>query len=196
MAKLRLTLAIMILTACALFAKDKLPYTYELGTYITSTAVDDGTVTDSFNCGSRSLGSTTCYGGMRFNQVSVYRIQVANGIWIVETDRQVGDESLRRLGVTPMHLTSEKQNPLDLLRNGDKVLFRVEDQRNGLLGGRKNAVYIPFANNPNKEEKYIGNFSPTIAPVKLEPQSDIVRAMCDAHKLTLEQEKQLCMDYK
>lgn len=165
--------------------------TYQLGTYLTASAVSDGTVTDNFNCGSETLGSTVCSGGIHANGVIVYRIKVPGGVWSLETMRQAEDSAQRRiLGDEPLHFKSEKENPLDLLKNGDKVLFRVEEPRK-LLGVEVD-VFVPFADNPNKEAKFVGSFISDVLPVRPKSPSDNVRAMCDAHKLSPELEKQLC----
>src|ERR1017187_8063509 len=166
--------------------------TYQMGSYLGFRNVADGTMTDNFHCGSPSLASTTCSGGMRANGVSVYQIQAADGVWHVETRRQAVDSMMRRtLDTEPMHLRSEKENPLDLLRIGDKVIFRVEKRKK--LGGTEPDVLIPFASNPNKEETFVGTFFPSAAPTaQPKPPSDNVKAMCEAHKLSPELEKQLC----
>jgi hypothetical protein len=54
-------------------------------------------------------------------------------------------------------------------------------------------LYIPFADNPNKEVDFLGTFVPdSVAPSPQRP-SDNVRAMCDARKLSPELEKQFCI---
>jgi allophanate hydrolase subunit 1 len=50
---------------------------------------------------------------------------------------------MRNLGMTPTHFKSEKTNPLDLLKPGDRVLFRVE--RHKKLLGVEADMYVPFA---------------------------------------------------
>src|ERR1017187_6711418 len=108
--------------------------TYQLGSYLGFRNVADGTMTDNFHCGSPGLGSTTCSGGVRFNGVIVYQIQAADGIWHVETVRQATDAMIRRtLDMNPTHFKAEKENPLDLLKIGDKVI-RSEERRVGKEG--------------------------------------------------------------
>ena len=112
-----------VLVACGplAYANDK-SSTYQLGTYITSSAVADGTITDNFNCGDPSVtGTTVCSGGVADNQVMIYRIRVAEGIWSLETYRQASDSAVRKtFGDQPPHLKHEKENPLDFLKNGDR----------------------------------------------------------------------------
>jgi hypothetical protein len=45
--------------------------------------------------------------------------------------------------MTPMHFKSEKDNPLDVLKGGERVLFRVEKHQK--LNGVEISVYIPYA---------------------------------------------------
>jgi hypothetical protein len=84
----------------------------------------------------------------------------------------------------------EKENPLDFLKNGERVVFRVETHKK--LLGVETDIFVPFADNPNKETKFVGTFFPHILPEKPSPPSDNVRAMCDAHKLSPELERQFC----
>jgi hypothetical protein len=163
---------------------------YQLGIYISANAVADNTSTNTTRCNT-DVGSTVCSGGVRFNQVIIYQIQAHDGVWQLETYRQAEDSMARsKLGFEPTHLKSDKANPLDLLENGDKVLFRVEEHRR--LLGVETDILIPFADNPNKEAKFIGTFVPAVVPEQAKPPSDNVRAMCDAHKLSPDLEKQLC----
>jgi hypothetical protein len=172
------------------YGKDKSD-TYQLGTYVTSVAVSDGTTSDNIRCGDGSLGTTVCSGGVQANGVTVYQIQVDGGVWYVETDRQVADSMARRVfNSEPVHFKGEGLNPLDLLKAGDKVLFRIETHKK--IGGTETDIYIPFASNPDKEAKFVGAFHPAVVPAAPARPSDNVRAMCDAHKLSPELEKQLC----
>jgi hypothetical protein len=167
---------------------------YQLGIYVTASAVEDGTTTNNISCGDATFGSTVCSGGVRVNRVTLYRIQTTEGYWSVETMRQAHDAQYRQLfNENDIHFHAEKENPLDLLKNGDKVLFRVE--RHKKLIGETDEIYIPFASNPNKEVKYIGTFFPARVAVQQQPPSDNVKAMCDAHKLSPELEKQLCSSF-
>ncbi len=165
---------------------------YQMGIFVSAGAVSDGTVTDNFNCGDESLGgSTVCSGGVRANGVLFYQVRVAGGTWSLETYRDALDSAMRQtFGQQPTHFKSERQNPLDLLKNGDRVLFRVEQHRK--LRGVEEHLYIPFADNLNKEVDFLATFVPdSVAPSPQRP-SDNVRAMCDAHKLSPELEKQFC----
>lgn len=180
-----------ILLAGVLSAKDK-SSTYQMGVFGGSEAARDGTMTSDFNCGARSLGSTVCNGGARLNQVTVYQIQVDGGFWTVETLRQARDTNVRRIMRTePTHFRAEEPNPLDLLKNGDRVLYRVE--RHKKLLGVEIDIFIPFADNPSKEARFVGSLTLTeTATATVRPASDNVRAVCDAHLMSPALEKQIC----
>lgn len=189
----RILFTILALGSLA-YGKDK-SGTYQLGTFITSEVASDGTTTNNIRCGSG--WSTVCSGGVEGNTVTVYRIQVDGGAWDLETYRQATDATIR--GVMhdePSHFKAEKENPLDLLKSGDKVLFRVERHRK-LDTDRprfvtQTEIYIPFADNPAKEAHFVAWFKSAEVPATPSRPSDNVRAMCDAHKLSPELERQLC----
>jgi len=173
------------ITGIEAFAKDH-SSEYQMGTFISSSAAQDGTITSTLH----GDGTTTA-GAVFANQIAVYKIQVADGIWVLNTYTQNKDSMIRNMGMTPVHLKSEKSNPLDVLKNGDKVLFRVEKHR--LLNGVETSIFIPFADNPDKEFRFIGYFTPSI-PLASQPAkaTDNVKAMCNARKLSPELEKQYC----
>jgi hypothetical protein len=84
-----------------------------------------------------------------------------------------------------------EQPPLDFLKSGDRVLFRVEIHRK--IGGKEIDVYIPYADNPSKEVKFLGEFVPLVPQSVLPPKpTDNVKAMCDSHQLPPELEKTYC----
>jgi hypothetical protein len=170
-----LILVVLFAFAPLLHAKDNSDK-YRVGVYLTAAAVSDGTLTDNFDCGPTTPGSTVCSGGIHDNGVTVYRVQVPDGIWFLETFRQTEDSSFRRtFAEEPVHIKTEKQNPLDLLANGDRVLFRVETHRK--LNGTETDISIPFADNPNKEAKFVGIFRPAVVATRPRAaQSDNVQA--------------------
>jgi len=175
------------------FAKDKSGQ-YQQGTYIAANLAADGTTTDNITCGDGTIGGTVCSGGVKVNTVTIYRVRVDDGVWSLETDRQATDAMMRRMiNDQPLHFKREKENPLDFLRNGDKVLFRVE--RHKKIGGTEIDIFIPFADKPDKEAKFIASFIPFVprsAPARPTRPTDNVQAMCNAHKLSPELEKKFC----
>ena len=180
---------VIVLLSLALFgsafAKDH-SNDYQMGTFISATAVADGTITSTLHG-----DGTTVAGDVYANHVGVYRIKVADGTWFVTTLNQAQDSMLRGMGMTPAHFKSEKANPLDGLKNGDKVLFRLHERH--YLNGKFTLMAIPYADNPNKEVEFSTRFESDIAPSQPEKPTDNVKAMCDAHKLSPELMKQLCV---
>jgi hypothetical protein len=158
---------------------------YQVGTFVSASALADGTITDTLHG-----DGTTVAGGVYANQVGVYTIKVANGTWFVTTLTQTQDSMLRGMGMTPLHFKSEKANPLDGLKSGDKVMFRLHERH--YLNGKVTLMAIPYADNPNKEVEFSTRFeADVVAPTPTKP-TDNVKAMCDAHKLSAELEQQLC----
>lgn len=167
------------------FAQKDKSRDYQVGTYVSAVAVSDGTITSTLHG-----DGTTVAGDVHANHVGVYTIKVDEGTWYVETMRQSRDSQLRGLGMTPTHLTSEKANPLDSLKNGDKVMFRLEKHRK--LNGTFTSMYIPFADNPNKEVEFATRFGPDVAPKQPTKPTDNVKAMCDSGRLSPELQKKYC----
>lgn len=175
-----------ILIGVPAFAKKDKSNDYQIGTFISSMAVSDGTITSTLHG-----DGTTVAGGVFANRVGVYMIRVPDGTWYVETMRQALDSKMRGLGSTPQHLKSEKANPLDSLNTGDKVLFRLETHKK-MIGGPETDMYIPFATDPSKEVEFVTRFVPNMAHVEPSKQTDNVKAMCESGRLSAELQKLYC----
>ncbi|HEY3824756.1 MAG TPA: PEGA domain-containing protein [Bryobacteraceae bacterium] len=183
----RLFAAGLLLASMPSFAGKDKSNDYQVGTYVSAVAVDDGTITSTIRG-----DATTVAGGVFANHVVIYKIKVADGTWSVETMRQALDSSMRNLGTTPAHFKSEKPNPLDGLKSGDKVIFRLEKHKK-LVGGVETDMYIPFADKPDKEVEFVTTFEPDVAPTQLPTKpSDNVKAMCDSGRLSPELHKRFC----
>jgi hypothetical protein len=176
----------LIYTAPAYATKDK-SASYQMGTFVSSSVATDGTITNTLHG-----DGITVAGSVYENHLAVYMVKVADGYWHLETYTQNKDSMLRGMGMTPMHFKSEKDNPLDVLKGGERVLFRVEKHQK--LNGVEISIYIPYADNPDKEFHFIGYFNPDTRPSQPQKASDNVKAMCDAHKLSPELEKQYCVE--
>jgi membrane-associated protease RseP (regulator of RpoE activity) len=113
-----------------------------------------------------------------------------DGVWTLETYRQAEDTTARKWIGDPVHFKKEKPNLLDALKPGDRVMFRVEYHRK--LNGTEKDVFIPKADDPNKEEKFIGSFLPAVVPSVPQKPTDNVKAMCDSGKLTPELQARYC----
>ena len=156
-----------------------------MGTFISAAAVADGTITSTLHG-----DGTTVAGGVYANHIGVYKIRVSDGTWYVTTLSQTQDYMLRNMGMTPMHFKSEKSNPLDGLKDGDRVLFRLHERH--YLNGKFTLMAIPYADNPNKEVEFSTRFEPDVAPSKPEKPTDNVKAMCESGKLSAELKVQYC----
>lgn len=122
-----------------------------------------------------------------------YYVRSDEGTWSLVSFTGVDDMLSHTLSWAPIHLKNERANTLDNLRHGDRFAFRVEaDHR---LGATKTSfhVYIPRADDPKKEDKFDAEFTPVPTPVAAAPApTDNVKAMCEAHRFSPEQEKQYC----
>jgi hypothetical protein len=173
----------------ALPASGQNPPKYEIGSLLGNQAQADGTYSSNIYCGEGTF--YTCTGSAGFNTIRIYDVQTDDGTWHLVTDRQAGDATIRQLGQTPMHFKSEKANLLDSLRTGDKVVFRTQkDHRIGAKG--QFHVFIPRADDPKKEDKFEGWFTPKNLPVAPPKPTDNIKAMCDAHRFSPDDEKKYC----
>ncbi len=187
---MRLLLAVILLfMICMPVGAEDHPPKYEIGSLLRNQVQPDGTYSSNIYCGEGTF--YTCTGSAGFNTVRIYDVRTDEGTWHLITDRQANDVTLRQLGQTPMHSKSEKPNLLDSLKAGDKVVFRTEkDHRIGAKGHFH--VFIPRADDPKKEEKFEGWFTPKNLPVEPPKPTDNVKAMCDAHRFSPDDEKKYC----
>jgi hypothetical protein len=89
-----------------------------------------------------------------------------------------------------MHLHKEKPNLLDDMKPGGGLLFRIEYHKK--LIRTETDVYIPRADNPSKEDRFIGSFVPKVSPPVAVKPTDNIKALCDSHKLSPELEAKFC----
>jgi hypothetical protein len=187
-AQILLALAVSLLIF-ALPVSAQNPPKYEIGSLLGNQVQPDGTYSSNIYCGDGTF--YTCTGSAGFNTIRIYDVQTDDGTWHLVTDREAGDSTVRQLGQTPMHFKSEKPNLLDALKTGDKVVFRTEkDRRIGAKG--QFHVFIPRADDPTKEEKFEGWFTPKNLPVAPPKPTDNIKAMCDAHRFSADDEKKYC----
>lgn len=162
---------------------------YEVGSLLGDRIRADGTYSSDVYCGEGTV--YTCTGSAGFNAFRIYDVQTDEGTWHLVTEREAGDVTVRQFGMTPMHIKSEKPNLLDSLKPGDRVAFRTEkDHRIGAKGSFH--VFIPRADDPKKEEKFEGWFTPKNPPVEQPKPTDNVKAMCESHRFSPEDEKKYC----
>ena len=146
-----------------------------IGTYIGNEMLPDG---DSQNASSMHR---------------IYYIRTDDGTWSLATYTDAGDALAHTMGLTTIHFRQERPNLLDNLKRGDRFAFRIEaDHR---IGATKTSfhAYVPRADDPRKEDKFDAEFTPIPAPdATAAAPVDNVKAMCDAHRFSPEQEKQYC----
>jgi hypothetical protein len=181
----KLFTTILLLTPLPSLAKKDKSNDYQVGTYVSVVAAGDGTITNTLHG-----DGTTVAGDVFANHVRVYTIKVPDGAWYVETMTQAIDSKMRSFGTTPTHFRSEKANPLDFLKNGDRVMFRLEKHKK--IGGTETDMYVPFADNPDKEVTFATRFVPDVSPQQPTKSTDNVKAMCDSGRLSPELHKQYC----
>lgn len=122
-----------------------------------------------------------------------YYVRTDDGTWSLVTFTDVGDALAHSMGLTSIHFKQERSNLLDNLKHGDRFAFRFEADRRIGATSTSFHVYIPRADDPKKEDKFDAEFTPIPAPATAaQSATDNVKAMCDAHRFTPEQEKQYC----
>ena len=181
----KLFVTLFVLTIATVVPATDKPANYQVGIFQGSTAQSDGTITNTL----RGDG-TSVAGSIHSNYVRLYSIKVDGGTWIVEPEVEAQDSMLRNWGMTPTHFKKEKQNPLDLLKIGDKVMFRLTTHH--ALNGKFTHMEIPYADNPKKEFTFATRFEPDTPPVETQKPTDNVAAMCASGKLSPEQQQQFC----
>lgn len=176
----------LALSVLALGAKKDKAGEYQVGIFASSVRADDGTITSTIHG-----DGTTVAGGVYANHVGLYTIRVPDGIWVAETKRQALDSWTRNMGWTPSHRSAEKPNPLDFLKKGDKVLFRVETHKK--INLTEIDMFVPFADRPDKEESFVATFTPDrlSAEQPIRP-TDNVKAVCDSGRLSAELKSRYC----
>ena len=122
-----------------------------------------------------------------------YYVRTEDGTWSMVVFADITDTLTHSFGgVIPAHFRSgDRTNLLDSLKHGEKFAFRIEPDRR--IGASKNSfhVYIPRADDPKKEDKFDGELTPVAVASDPKP-NDNVKALCDAHQFTPDQEKQYC----
>jgi hypothetical protein len=153
---MKVTTALLIALTIAIPAQAKKDNSasYQMGTFISSSAADDGTISNTLHG-----DGTTIAGNVYRNHITVYTIKVTDGHWNLNTYTQNKDSMLRGMGMTPVHFKSEKDNPLDVLKGGERVLFRVEKHQK--LNGVEISIYIPYADNPPRNFISLDTSTPT-----------------------------------
>ena len=145
---------------------------YMIGTYLGDEMKPDGT---------NGTGSTLH---------RTYFVRTDDGTWSLVFSSEAGD-ILSHVRLNSSHSKNAGPNMLDSLKHGDKFAFRAESDRHAGAAKTVYHVYIPRADDPKKEDKFDAEFTPIQNPAAPAPK-DNVKAMCDSHRFTPEQEQQYC----
>jgi len=142
-----------------------------MGTYVISNTVTvaAGIKVNNFDCDPQSQGSIACSSKTDSNGVNL--LSDSGRQRVLVSGNEAGSLPGSSFGKEPAHITAEERNPLDLLKNGDKVLFRVETHRR--LNGIETDIKIPFSDNPNKKAEFVGTFTPAVIPGQSKARSNV-----------------------
>lgn len=147
---------------------------YMIGTYLGDEMRPDGT-----NGTSSTLHRT-------------YYVRTDDGTWSLVFFS--GGDILSHVGLNSSRSKNAGPNLLDSLKHGDKFAFRAESEHRAGSTKTTYLVYVPRADDPKKEDKFDAEFTPIQAPatVPAAAPTDNVKAMCDSHRFTPEQEAKYC----
>jgi len=121
----------------------------------------------------------------------LYHVKTDDGTWsLVFSPGSV--DILPHVGWPPSHSKNIGPNLLDSLKDGDKFAFRAESEHRPGSAKTVYHVYIPRADDPKKEDRFDAEFTPVSTPATAPAPKDNVKAMCDSHLFTPEQESKYC----
>ena len=119
-----------------------------------------------------------------------FYVRTDSGTWSLVTASDTVDAVARSVGIAQLPFRAPHPILFDNLKHGEKFAFRAEPDHRIGSSGTSYHVYVPRVDDPKKEDKYDAEFKPIAPP---EPTSaNNVKAMCDAHRFSGEQEKQYC----
>ena len=168
---IRRSLLFLLLASCAL-AKDKPPY--EVGVFLSSRQVDDGTYS------SASCGSFGCNGSAYSAAHNVHLVRTPDGIFSIEAPVSVGGTFLLGMLSNGQSPTVHKAWFMDDLHEGDKVLFSAQCNKHNRC-----TIRLPNPDKPTKEILTLGFFFPAIAKTN-------TTVLCGTGRLTADVEAQVC----
>jgi hypothetical protein len=158
----------------ASFAKNREKPPYEVGTFMSSRQVSDGTYSTA------SCGSFGCNGSAYNAAHNVHLVSTPDGIFSIEAPVSVGGTILLGLATNGNSPTVHKAWFMDNLHEGDKVLFSAACNKHNRC-----SIRLPNPDKPSKEILTLGFFFPTIAKTN-------ATVLCGTGKLTADVEAQVC----
>jgi hypothetical protein len=167
-------LALVLFLTLAPFAtaRDKPPY--EVGTFMSSQQVSDGTYSTS------SCGVFGCNGSAYNAAHNVHLVKTPDGIFSIEAPVSVAGTFLLGMASDGIAPTVHKGWFMDSLHEGDKVLFSAQCNKHNRC-----TVRLPNPDKPSKEFVTQGFFYPTIAKTN-------AKTLCGQGKLSVAVEAELC----
>jgi hypothetical protein len=164
---------LMLTLASALtLAKDKPQY--EVGAFIQSAQVSDGTYS------SASCGGGGCNGSAYNAAHNQHAVSAPEGTYYIDAPVSVGWSMVASMGTNGHAPLIHKQWFMDDLHEGDKVLFSAECNKHNVC-----TIRMPNPDKPDKEFRTMGRFYPNVAKTN-------VTSLCGRGKLTAAVEAQVC----
>jgi hypothetical protein len=162
----------LALAATLSLAKDKPQY--EVGTFIESTQVSDGTYS------SASCGGGGCNGSAYNAAHNQHAVSAPEGTYYIDAPVSVGWSMVASMGTNGNAPLIHKQWFMDDLHEGDKVLFSAECNKHNVC-----TIRMPNPDKPDKEFRTMGRFYPNVAKTN-------ATSLCGKGKLTAAVEAQVC----
>ena len=163
---------LFLLLASFVVAREKPPY--EVGTFMSSRQVSDGTYSTA------SCGSFGCNGSAYNAAHNVHLVSTPDGIFSIEAPISVAGTILLGMVSNGNSPTLHKAWFMDDLHEGDKVLFSAKCGKHGRC-----TIRLPDPDKPNKEILTLGFFFPAIAKTN-------TTVLCGTGRLTADVEAQVC----
>jgi hypothetical protein len=163
---------LFLLLASFAIARNKPPY--EVGTFMSSRQVSDGTYSTA------SCGSFGCNGSAYNAAHNVHLVSTLDGIFSIEAPVSVAGTILRGMATNGNSPTVHKAWFMDNLHEGDKVLFSAACNKHNRC-----TIRLPNPDKPTKEILTLGFFFPAIAKTN-------TTVLCGTGKLTADVEAQVC----
>lgn len=163
--------ALFAVVASVAWAKEK--PAYQVGTFIESRQVSDGTYSHA------SCGAFSCSGSAYSASHNVHEVETPGGVYTIEAPVSVGGTLAVAMlnGASP---TIHKGWFMDQLHEGDKILFSAQCNKHNRC-----TIRLPNPDKPDKVVETQGFFSPAAAKTN-------AGVLCGTGKLTPSVEAQVC----
>jgi hypothetical protein len=166
----------IILALCIFptFAHPKEKPQYEVGTFIQSGQVNDGTYSTA------SCGVGGCSGSAYNAAHNQHAVSAPEGTYYIDAPVSVGWSMVAAMGTNGNAPLIHKQWFMDDLHEADKVLFSAECNKHNAC-----TIRLPNPDRPDKEFRTVGRFYPNVAKTN-------TTSLCGRGRLTAAVEAQVC----